>query len=669
MRSLAALLLLIASIVAAQTPAADLGVEGESSSSSTIVPKPTMGWVLDTNKPTIPAQFGGEAFESVGTGPSPPLAGDGAGNIDGKALIGGVPSGKPLSHYALKSSDQPTLAAGTTVILLCGRENNWLRGKTGEILPVAAPPNAFNVAKPGEWGLTLVSAVSPFAVDESGRRVYANIPPPPASFVRFGTEPEFPARASNTQICVWAFYDVSIKGSSSSPEISAAYNDGPAGTPVKLQKPVISSADPLEIVFGQFGVDLATLFVWQGAAARSLFQQPLRAAYWNGGLRKSIESGFQTPSWSSLKVTALDPRPVALGGDALDNARADSYPGFVRTDPFAHYSVTTSPGTPFLAVRYQLGSAVYQPPEYSVTFTLDGQYLGYDQPWRFGANLRSIPLPQDGRSHTLDLRNGFTRNNGTYLDPTALSFGGGGFIDAVGVPRGYKVTVNHTIPESVALVLSHSVAVGDQAGTVPYLSQGPQSSVAWTIQARAAKAFGTASVVVEAYGGEMLANDCRTQGACTAYLAAIKKAQPNITVGFVARMLNDFYQGDTTFGECLPQYEQYLRYLFTAWAEEFPGVPLHVGSDILQSAANESMTDGCAPPLKLADWRAGIESAVTDYQASHGASWLHFVDMSDWVPQRDIQPPGVHPTTVGQIKICQAVAAYFGQQVTCTIPQ
>jgi hypothetical protein len=81
------------------------------------------------------------------------------------------------------------------------------------------------------------------------------------------------------------------------------------------------------------------------------------------------------------------------------------------------------------------------------------------------------------------------------------------------------------------------------------------------------------------------------------------------------------------------------------------------------------MTDGCAPPHTLADWRPGIESAVSDYQASLGASWLHFVDMSDWVPQRDIQPPGVHPTTVGQIKICQAVAAYFGQQVTCTIPQ
>lgn len=671
MGSLAAFLLILPSAATTQQPdsAAKLPEPETAKASAGIVPKPTLGWVLENNTSKIRAAFGGADLESFGTGSSPAIALDGAGNIDGAALIGGVPLGSPLDHYALTSPSDASLAAGTTVLLLCGREDNWLRSRNGDLLPAVAQFNQFSVTKPGEWGLSLASSVSPFAVLQRGRWANAGQPPIPASYTHFGGEPEFPPRDSNAPVCVWAFYDTSIQGTSSQPQISVAYDDGDASVPIKLPEPPLSSTAPLEVVFSQFGADLGTLFVWQGSAAKLLFQQPVRSAYWNGGLRSSIESGFQTPGWAHLAITNLDPRPIALGGDAQDNARANAYPTFVRTSPFTHYSVTTSPGAPFLAVRYQLGNAVYQPTEYSVSFVLDGQYLGYDQPWRFGTTIRSIPLPQDGKAHTLDLRNGFARNNSSFKDPTLWTFGGGGFFVAVAVPEGYTVKVNRPVPKSVALVLSHSVAVGELAGTAPYLSQGAESSIAWPVQARAEKAFGTESVVDESYGGELLANDCRTQADCTSYLAAIKAAQPNITVGFVARMLNDFYHGQASFDECLPQYQQMLGYLFNAWAAEFPGVPLHVGSDIRQSASREADTDGCTPALKLADWRAGIESEVSDYQSANGATWLHFVDMTGWVPQDELLAGGIHPTTKGQVEICQALAAYFRQNVTCGIPR
>ena len=654
----------------AQESAHQRTAEAEANSVSAAIPRPTMGWILDSNQTTIKAQFGGQPLTATGSGSNPALALDGAGNIDGAALVGGLPNGVAVRTLVLNSPGEPELSTETTVILLCGRENNWLPGANEKPLPPLAPARTWNVTKPGEWGLSLVSAVSPFAVVSGGQWVYANVPPAPTSFAGFDNEPEFPAVGANAQVCLWAFYDTSVHGSQSAPEISVAYDDSAAGTPVKLRAPPSPSASPLEILFNHIGADLGTLFVWQGSAATSLFQQSLRASYWNGGLRRTIASGFETPPWNQLKITTLDPRPTALGGDALDNVHAVAYPGFVRTNPFARYSVTVSANTPFLAVRYELGNyGGYHASEYSVSFLLDGEYMGYDQPWRNGTNLRSIPLPMDGKSHTLDLRNGFARSNNNFATPTLGTFGGGGFIDAVAVTEGHTVKVNHPVFASAALVLSHSVAVGELAETVPYDGQGPESSVAWPVQARAVQAFGTATVVDESYGGELLANDCFSPASCTSYIATLHRAQPQVTVGFVARMLNDFYHGSLTFNECLPEYERNLEYLFAAWQQEYPGMPLYVGSDIRQSAAYENDTDGCAPALKLADWRAGIETTVEEYANSNDAAWLHFVDMSEWVPQRDLLSDGIHPNVVGQVKICQAVAGLFHQAVTCRVPQ
>ena len=642
----------------------DAGIE---TAPSIIPPRPALGWILRNDGATIKPAFGDVVLGSVGLGAGPSVAADGAGNIDGAALIGGVPAGAPVNHYALESATEASLSAGTTVLLLCGRQNNWLLGANKGLLPVEAP-ESWNVAKPGEWGLSLASSPSPFAVEMSGQWVYANKPPPPAGFIPFTKQPGFPPSHSNAQLCVWGFYDSSVKGSMSEPEISVAYDDGPAGVPRKLTRPVTPSGIPLAVVFNQLGADIGTLFLWQGSAAERLFQQPVRAAYWNGGLRKRAGSGFETPDWNHLAITELDPQPVALGGDAQDNVWAVPYDGFVRTSPFAHYSVTTSPGTPFMAVRYELGNRLYRPYLFSISILLDGEYMGYDQPWRQGTNIRSIPLPLDGRSHTVDLRNGFARSD-RYQNPTIGGFGGGGFIDAVAVPPGFKVKVNRHEPASVAVVLSHSVALGELAQGLPYRDQGPQSSVAWPVQARAARVFGTESVVDESYSGELLVNDCPTQPACTAYLAAIKAAQPHVSVGFVARMLNDFYHGRTSHGECLPQFEETLQFLFSAWSSEFPGVPLYVGSDIRQSAINEARLDGCTPPHRLTGWRSGIEDTVRSYAARNGADWLHFVDMSQWVAQDELVPGGIHPGVEGQVHICQAVADLFRQPATCGVPR
>jgi hypothetical protein len=632
-----------------------------------VPPTPTMGWVIGSNGVTIPAEFGDQPLERSRTGLSPAVALDGAGAIDGPALSGGIPSGQTLSFYRLKSGDEATLLNGTTVLLLCGRENHWLVNSDDMPLPVEAPAR-WNVSKPGEWGLSLASPVSQFAVSVNREWVYANPAPPPAHFLAFGGQKEFPPNGTNAPVCVWGLYDASFKGKKTQPEISAAYDDGPASAPVKVSPGISDWRVPVTVRFNYVGADISTLFVWQGEAAERLFQQSVRADYWNDGLRKSIASGFTTHGWYGFNITSLDPRPIALGGDAQDNVWAEAFQHFVRTSPFAHYSVTTSPGTPFLALEYRLGNLAEPPNEYSVSFSLDGQYFGYDQPWRFGTILHSIPLPQDGRSHTLDLRNGFARSD-EFGNPTEYLFGGGGFIDAVAVPRGYQVTVNHPVPESVALVLSHSVAVGEGAATAPYLDQGVQSSVAWPVLARAAGAFGTESVVDESYGGQLLASDCLSPTACAAYIATIKAAQPAVAVGFVARMLNDFYHGPVVYGECLPQYEQALQNLFAAWSSEFPGVPLYVGSDMRESAALEAETDGCTPALQLADWRAGIESTVNEYAGSNNATWLQFVDMTQWVPQADMQGDGIHPTTKGQVEMCQAVASYFNQPVTCSVPQ
>jgi hypothetical protein len=646
----------------------------QAESSSPILPAPTMGWVLDRGTEVIFPAFGQAPLLAAGHGPFPGEARDGAGNIDGPALLGAMATGETFPDYVLDNPSDVSHAAGTTVMLLCGRVNNWLPANGGGLLAIEAA-GRWNVDKPGEWGLSLVSSISPFAVKVDGKWVYAKQAPTPGSFARFGPVYAFPPPLSNTPVCVWAFYDTSVSGSTTAPEISVAYDDGPASAPVVLDAKVglrgifFGKLKPMQINFGGLGADLGMLFIWQGAAAERLFQHPVRRAYWNGGLRSSIASGFQTPPWSELSVTKLNPHPIALGGDAQDNVRALPYPSFTRTTAFAHYSVTTAPGTPFLAVRYQLGNVVEAPQAYSVSFAVDGHSIGYDQPWTYGTNYRSIPLPQDGNSHTLDLRNGFARSNGNYAAPDTGSFGGGGFIDAVAVPKGYSLTVNHPVPASVAVVFSHSVATADDAGTAPYEGQGAQSSVAWPVLARAAKAFGTEGVVDESFGGELMANNCWTLAECNAYIAKVKTAQPNIALGFVAQMHNDFEHGPAAYGECLPQYEQTLTNFIRTWSALLPDVPLYVGSDTLESAKLETWTDGCSPALLTPDWRNGIESTVEDYASSNNAAWLHFVDMTPWLPQSEITSNGLHPTVKGHILICQAVAAYFRQPVTCGVPQ
>lgn len=674
--------------VSAQKPAS---LQAAAVPASALPPLPTMGWIFSSNGKSIPSVVGEAPLNSTGNGEAPLAAKDGAGNIDGAALVGASISGEMVHDYTLPFSGEVSLSAGTTVVLLCGRENNWLPALSGGLLPVEAT-GTWNVSKPNEWGISFASGVSPFAVVVNSEWVHANAPPAPASFVAFGSETAFPPAGSNAPLCVWGFYDTSVNGTASEPQISVAYDDGAASVPVTLSGPVTDSPDvphaenseaessgqsslltdsnnALRIAFDTLGADLGSLFIWQGAAAKEFFVQPLRQVYWNDGIRRSVASGFQTPPWNGLIATALDPNPVALGGDALDNVWAVSYGGFVRTTAFAHYSITTSPGTPFLVVRYRLGNSVQTASSYSVSFTLDGASTGYDQPWFNGTNLRTIPLPLDGKSHTLELRNGYARSNGNYAAPTTDTFGGGGFIDAVAVPSGYTVQINHPEPASVAVVLSHSVAVADEAGTAPYQAQGAQSSVAWPVLARFARAFGTASVVDESYGGQLLANDCWTEADCASYLATLVAAQPNITVGFAARMLNDFYHGPATYGECLPQYEKTLQNLFEAWHAALPAVPLYVGSDIRESPGNEDLTDGCTPALHLAEWRAGIQSTVQSYASANNANWLHFVDMSNWVPQNDLTKSGLHPTVKGQLLICQAVAAKFNPTAVCDIPR
>lgn len=683
MRWLAIVLLGVPVMAVAQVQdATSTPIAAQAEAALPIPPAPVLGWVLDRSAETIPPVFGSASLTEIGSGLMPSQAMDGAGNIDGPALLGSNTSSPMVHSYGLQNPLLASLSAGTTVFLLCGRPDYWLKAPgSGLLLPeprVGWSP-MWNVEKPKEWGLRLLSSVGVFGVTVNGTVAYANDPAPPENYLPFGALTEYPVPNSNTQVCLWAFYDTSVDGSTSKPQISTAYGDGPMSTPVvlggsadaahSLTSTVTASSSPLDVVFGQLGEDLGTLFIWQGAAAESLFHQTIRAAYWNGGLHSSVTSRFQTPAWSSLSITTLNPQPIARGGDAQDNVWATAYASFVRTTAFAHYSITTAPGTPFVAVRYQLGNSVQTPNSYSVSFLLDGQYMGYDQPWRDGTNYRAIPLPQDGKSHTLDLRNGFARANGNYAAPTTGTFGGGGFIDAVAVPKGYAVHINHPVPESVAVVLSHSVANADEAPSAPYEDQGAQSSVAWPVQARAAGAFGTASVVDESVASLLMANNCWTQAACTAYIATVKAAQPNIKVGFVAQLLNDFFHGRAAYGECLPQYERTMQHLFIAWSAEFPGVPLYVGSDTLTSAALENYTDGCTPELHLSEWRSGIESTVENYAETNKATWVHFVDMTPWVPQSELVASGLHPTVQGQVGLCQHVAALFNQSVTCGVPR
>lgn len=161
----------------------------QSEATPPIPPAPAFGWVLDQSAPVIPPAFGAASLTGIGLGSLPSQAPDGAGNIDGPALLGQSEINPLVQSYALQDPVQGSLSAGTTVILLCGRQNYWLSAPGGGLLPVQAG-GEWNVQKSGEWGLRLVSSIGDFGVANNGTWIYAKSPTPPENFVPFsGSSP------------------------------------------------------------------------------------------------------------------------------------------------------------------------------------------------------------------------------------------------------------------------------------------------------------------------------------------------------------------------------------------------------------------------------------------------------------------------------------------------
>jgi len=114
MRALVLLLLCFPAAVISQAldPLPQRAV-AQAASTPPIPPAPAFGWVLDQSAQTIPAVFGSASLTGIGLGSLPTQAPDGAGNIDGPALLGQNASNPLVQSYALQDPTQASLAAGT----------------------------------------------------------------------------------------------------------------------------------------------------------------------------------------------------------------------------------------------------------------------------------------------------------------------------------------------------------------------------------------------------------------------------------------------------------------------------------------------------------------------------------------------------------------------------
>lgn len=650
--------------------------------------------------------------------------------------------------YSPASGSTATLSTTTTVLRFCYRPDPWMHNTAGALLSTVG-----NAAfKSGEWYFDVSNTTVHSATHKVGgfgaSEVTSVVAAKPSSEQYFGNATAYPG-VNPADYCEWLFYDTgagTLGGTTGAPVVAGSFNDGPIGTPVTLGA-ALSTGTAFRVASNLVGADSHTLTIWTGAAAGKMFNQSLRSLEWNNGMNSNVFNNFIQPAWSQLSKTYLNPAPIALGGDAIDNVTAQQYPattnsftdaggnytitlpGWVRTSPFATYSVTVTNATgtqspPEVCFRSQQGSGLAQSLQdlsqlqRFISYDIDGTYANYSTPANYGTNYLCIALTTTVASHTIRLFNG-TTVAAVFTNPyaTATPISGGPFIDAVGVPKGYVVTVNHiTASSGLTWGYGHSVMAGHGTQQLPGYNTGVSNTSSWFAMSRKLGAFGggtsaynagTWSAVCDCYGSRLAWSDFPTPTAATSYMTALKLAQPNLTQGIVEDLINDRFHGPGSSNqECLVPATNWANSfmateanLVNAWHVAFPTLPLYIGSDIVQASSAESSVDGCtyssgtvtnlntiialgtlnseptAPSCttsgcNYAAWRRVLYNSVANptnstvqlfYNLTAPSSGLiHPWDMTGCVTQAQIGADGIHPGVQGHVGITACVQTLFG---------
>lgn len=653
-----------------------------------------------------------------------------------------------FGFYSPASGTTATLSTTTTVLRYCYRPDPWMHITGGTALPTAGN-SAF---KSGEWYFNVANSTAHSATHQVGgfgaAEVTPVVAPKPSSEQYFGNSTPYPAGAP-ADYCEWLFYDTgagTLGGTTGAPVVAGSFNDGVIGTPVTLGA-ALSTGTAFRVASASTGADSHTLTIWTGASAGKMFSQSLRSLEWNNGMNSNVFNNFIQPAWSQLSKTYLNPAPIALGGDAIDNVTAQQYPatsnnftdaggnytitmpGWVRTSPFTTYSVTVTNATGTqspseVCFRSQQGTGLAQSLQdigqnlRFVSFDIDGVYANYSTPANYGPNYLCIGLTTTVASHTIRFFNG-TTIAAVYTLPyaTATPISGGPFIDAIGVPKGYVVTVNHlTATTGLTWGYGHSVMAGHGTQQLAAYNTGVATTSSWFTMSRKLGAFGggtsaynagTWSAICDCYGSRLIWSDFQTPTMATAYMAALKLAQPSITRGIVEEVINSRFHGPNSTNQlCLVPATNWANSfmatyanLANSWHVAWPSFSLYIGSDIVQSSGNEASLDACtyssgtvtnlntiialgalnseptAPSCttsgcNYAAWRRVLYNSVQNptnstvqlfYNLTAPSSGLiHGWDMTGCMTQAQIGADGIHPGVQGHVGITGCVQTLFG---------
>jgi hypothetical protein len=650
--------------------------------------------------------------------------------------------------FTAASGSVATLGTTTTVLRDCHRPNPFFHTTAGGSLSVVGNTDF----KSNEWYFSLASTAVHAANHQVGAfgasAVTTVSAPMPASNQYFGNITSFPGSYPG-DFCQWLFYDTGLGGlggTTGAPVVAGAFNDGVMGSTTTLAAP-LSTATALIYGSTSFGQDSGSLTIWTGAAAGQMFNQTLRSQAWNNGMGSNIFQNYIMPTWAQLNKVYPNPTPIALGGDSIANVTAQAYPAtsaaftdaggnytlslpaWVRTSPFTAYEVSVTSNSvpvkspPYVCFRSQQGSGALLslqdigPTLRFVGYDIDGVYGGYMSPSSYGTTYRCIALPS-GTTHKIRFYNGTTIASvytSANVYQSATPIGGGPFVDAIGVPKGYTIKINHpATPTTLTYVYGHSVAAGHGTSNGPAYNQGSPTNSSWFMMSKKLGLFGggagsyaagTSDAICDCFGSRLLWNDFGTSVGATSYMTAIKNAQPGITQILQEAVINDRFHASAN-NECLVPSASNVNSFMAAEANfvnsahvAFPTDPIYISSDILQTSANEASLDGCnytsgtvtnlntilalgtlaseptaasctTSGCNYAAWRRVLYNSVQNptnstvqlyYSLTNPTAGVsHGLDWTGCMTQAMIGSDNIHPTVLGMVGIAGCNATTFG---------
>ena len=528
---------------------------------------------------------------------------------------------------------------------------------------------------------------------------------------------------------VWLYYSPSISGTGGSTPWGFTYavNDQAESSPVLLSAAVTpQSANYLRI----FGAGGSAMWISGGPYFfQGHLTQAQRAQIFNGG-------AFQSPPlWNDANLSSMTQytfQPADWYGEAWNPAFSQTMTtggSNSNLTGLMHYAQSTTrvvTDAPFIVIAANPGNTAQPGPQlgpgnFAIQVRVDGHVLQsngvggceFNVFTAVTTNYFRCKLPNDGATHTLDIKHGFVIGyNTAYTASNLYSLLGGLFIQSVYYPQG-TTTFYVTTPSitSTAVLFADSIPSGAGVNVSPHDSL--QEQMMWNT---GSNPFGGADIQLAGFGSALITTDCpQTTGStaisasCKAFVDNIYTKIPTTKILYLQRKVNDYAHGcslptPTGLGQALAAMNNIMaeavsNYASTTFYMVMMGNASLGSTDGCNSTSNPAITVNgvsvAAGANSVAQWNAAFNSLCAAYTncktidqtgtgtyTAGGLTQVSSVCSSSTAPgSAECWPAGtqaadpcmnsdnLHPQTCGVYQQCRATyKTITGSSITASAP-